>query len=230
MISWSTQRIKTLNTWLSKHLMAIITDSTSRLRRNVPIPWQCGDGGGAAAVWGVEQDQRRWRRHLGSGSGSVAGVAAVSAWQWWGGQWQQQHGGGGGGGRAVAARRRQCGGSSVAVVAVWRQRSSGQHGSGVGQCGGSTAAESIAAMLEARWWWRWQHAGCSRLRGCGGSLAALQHQGRQQSGGSCAAAARHHGGDKDTGSNSNGGSTTNNQQSTKSGSGNGNGNNNNNNK
>ncbi len=44
--------MKTLNTWLSKHLMAIILDSTSRLRRIVPMPRQRGDGGGAAAVQG----------------------------------------------------------------------------------------------------------------------------------------------------------------------------------
>jgi hypothetical protein len=64
--------MKSLNTWLSKHLMAIITDSTSRLRRNVPMPWQRGDGGGAAAVLG-------WSR-IGGGGGSILAVAAAE-WQ-----------------------------------------------------------------------------------------------------------------------------------------------------
>ncbi len=66
--------MKTLNTWLSKHLMAIITDSTSRLRRNVPMPRQDGDGGSAAAV-------RGWSRIGGSGSGSGILAVAAAAWQ-----------------------------------------------------------------------------------------------------------------------------------------------------
>jgi hypothetical protein len=64
--------MKTLNTWLLKHLMAIIMDSTSRLKRNVPMPWQRGDGGGAAAVLG-------WSRIRGGG-GSILAVAAAE-WQ-----------------------------------------------------------------------------------------------------------------------------------------------------
>jgi hypothetical protein len=72
MISWNTQIMKTLNTWLSKHLMAIITNSTSGLRRNVPMPWQLGDGGGAAAAPG-------WSR-IGGGSGGILAVAAAE-WQ-----------------------------------------------------------------------------------------------------------------------------------------------------
>ncbi len=120
-------------------------------------------------------------------------------------------------------RRRQHGNGSVVVVAVRRQR-------GVGQCGGSAVAGSVAVVSAARRQRRWQHAGGGQLGGCGGSLAALQHQRRQQSGGSCAATARWHSGDKDTGGNSDGGGTTINQQLTKSGSGNGNGNDNNNDK
>jgi hypothetical protein len=64
--------MKTLNTWLSKNLMATITDSTSRLRRNVPMPRQRGDRGSAAAVQG-------WSRIGGSGSGILA--VAAAAWQ-----------------------------------------------------------------------------------------------------------------------------------------------------
>jgi hypothetical protein len=64
--------MKTLNTWLSKHLMAIITDSNSRLWRNLPMPWQRGDGGGVAAVWG-------WSR-IGGGGGVILAVVAA-AWQ-----------------------------------------------------------------------------------------------------------------------------------------------------
>ncbi len=64
--------MKTLNTWLFKHLMAIITDSTSRLRRKVPMSRQHGNGRGAAAV-------RGWSRIGGSGSGIL--VVAVAAWQ-----------------------------------------------------------------------------------------------------------------------------------------------------
>jgi hypothetical protein len=64
--------MKTLNTWLSKHLMAIITDSTSRLRKNVPMPWQRGKGSGAAVVLG-------WSR-IGDGSGGILAVAATE-WQ-----------------------------------------------------------------------------------------------------------------------------------------------------
>ncbi len=64
--------MKTLNTWLSKHLMAIITDSTSRLRRNVPMPQQRGDSGSAAAVLG-------WSR-IGGGGGGILAVAAAE-WQ-----------------------------------------------------------------------------------------------------------------------------------------------------
>jgi hypothetical protein len=64
--------MKTLNTWLSKHLMAIITDSTSRLRRNVPMPQERGDGGSAVAV-------RGWSR-IGGGGGGILAVAAA-AWQ-----------------------------------------------------------------------------------------------------------------------------------------------------
>jgi hypothetical protein len=52
--------------------MAIIRDSTSRLRRNVPMPWQHGNGGGAAAVWG-------WSR-IGGGGGGILAVV-VTAWQ-----------------------------------------------------------------------------------------------------------------------------------------------------
>ncbi len=52
--------------------MAIITVSTSRLRRNVPMPWQCGDGSDAAAVLG-------WSR-IGGGGGSILAVAAAE-WQ-----------------------------------------------------------------------------------------------------------------------------------------------------
>jgi hypothetical protein len=114
------------------------------------------------------------------------------------------------------------------VVAVRRLRGGRQHGGGVGQCGGSALAGSVAAVLAARRQGHWQHAGGGRLGGCSGSLAELQHQRRQQSVGSCAAAVRRHGGNEDTGSNSNGGGSTNNQQSTKTGSGNGDGNNNNN--
>ncbi len=55
-----------------KVLMAIITDSTSRLRRNVPMPRQRGNGGSAAAVLG-------WSR-IGGGSGSILAVA-VAEWQ-----------------------------------------------------------------------------------------------------------------------------------------------------
>jgi hypothetical protein len=72
MISWSTQRMKTLNTWLSKHLMAIIMDSTSRLRKNVPMPWQHGDGGGAAVVQG--------RSGIGGSGGGILAVV-TAAWQ-----------------------------------------------------------------------------------------------------------------------------------------------------
>ncbi len=64
--------MKTVNTWLLKHLMAFFTDSTSRLRRNVPMPRQRGDGGGAAAVGG-------WSR-IGGGSGGILAVVAA-AWQ-----------------------------------------------------------------------------------------------------------------------------------------------------
>ncbi len=64
--------MKTLNTWLSKHLMAIIMDSTLRLSRNVPMPRQRGDGGGAAAVLG-------WSR-IGGGGGGILAVAAAE-WQ-----------------------------------------------------------------------------------------------------------------------------------------------------
>ncbi len=64
--------MKTLNTWLLKHLMAIITDSTSRLRKDVPMPRQHGNGGGAAAV-------RGWSR-IGGGGGGILAVAAA-AWQ-----------------------------------------------------------------------------------------------------------------------------------------------------
>ena len=64
--------MKTLNTWLSKHLMAIIMDSTSRLRRNIPMPRQRGNGGGAAAV-------RGWSK-IGGGGGGILAVA-VAAWQ-----------------------------------------------------------------------------------------------------------------------------------------------------
>jgi hypothetical protein len=117
----------------------------------------------------------------------------------------------------LAAERWQRGGSSV-ETAAWQWW----------QCGGSPAAGSVAAVLAARQWRRWQHAGGGRLGGCGGSLGASQRQWRQQSGRSCAAAVRCHCGNKDTGSDSDGGVTTNNQQSTKSGSGNGDGNDNNN--
>jgi hypothetical protein len=109
-------------------------------------------------------------------------------------------------------------GSSSAATAVWRWW----------QCSCSAAAGSVAAVLAAQQWQHWQHASGGRLGGCGGSLAALQHQRRQQSGGSCATAAPRHSGNEDTGSDSNGRVTTNNQQSTKCGSGNGNGNNDNN--
>jgi hypothetical protein len=61
--------MKTLNTWLLKHLMAVITDSTSRLRRNVPMPRQRDNGGGAAAVLG-------WSR-IGGGGGGILAVAAA---------------------------------------------------------------------------------------------------------------------------------------------------------
>jgi hypothetical protein len=61
--------MKTLNTWLSKHLKAIIRDSTSRLRRNIPMPRQRGNGGGVAAVLG-------WSRIGGGGSGILAVVVA----------------------------------------------------------------------------------------------------------------------------------------------------------
>jgi hypothetical protein len=64
--------MKTLNTWLSKHLLANIVDSTSRLRRNVPMPRQRGDGGDAAAV-------RGWSR-IGGGGGGIL-VVAAAAWQ-----------------------------------------------------------------------------------------------------------------------------------------------------
>jgi hypothetical protein len=33
MISWNTPKVKILNTWLSKHHMAITMDSTSRLKK-----------------------------------------------------------------------------------------------------------------------------------------------------------------------------------------------------
>jgi hypothetical protein len=45
---------------------------TSRLRRNVPMPRQRGNGGGAAAVLG-------WSRIGGSGSGILA--VAMAEWQ-----------------------------------------------------------------------------------------------------------------------------------------------------
>jgi hypothetical protein len=64
--------MKTLNTWLSKHLMATIMDSTSRLRRRVCMPWQRGNDGGAAAMQG-------WSGIRGGG-GSIL-VVAAAAWQ-----------------------------------------------------------------------------------------------------------------------------------------------------
>ncbi len=64
--------MKTLNTWLLKHLTAIITDSTSRSRKNVPMPRQHGNGGSAAAVLG-------WSR-IGVGNGGILAVAAAE-WQ-----------------------------------------------------------------------------------------------------------------------------------------------------
>ncbi len=64
--------MKTLNSWLSKHLMAIITDSTSRLRRNVPMPRQRDYSGSSAAVLG-------WSR-IGGGGGGILAVA-VEEWQ-----------------------------------------------------------------------------------------------------------------------------------------------------
>jgi hypothetical protein len=57
---------------IKKHLMVIITDSTLRLRRNVPMPWQRGNGGSAAAVLG-------WSRIGGGGGGILVMVAAE--WQ-----------------------------------------------------------------------------------------------------------------------------------------------------
>ncbi len=104
-------------------------------------------GGGA----GVEQDWRRRQRHLGGGSGSAAGVAAVSARQWWGRrrQWQR------GGSKAVAAWWRQRGSGSVVVVAVRRQHSGRQRGGGAGQCSGSVAVGSVAAVMAAQRRWRW---------------------------------------------------------------------------
>jgi hypothetical protein len=112
--------------------------------------WQQQWCGGAA---GVEQDRRRWRRHLGGGSGRVAGVALVLVQQWQGQRRQRQHGGGGGAGKVVAAWQRQRGGGSMTVVAVQQQCGSGQHGIGVGQCGGRAAAGSVAAVSAVRWWW-----------------------------------------------------------------------------
>ncbi len=80
--------------------MAIITDSTSRLRRNVPMPRQRGNSGGAAAV-------REWSR-IGSGGGGILAVAAA-AWQ--ASQWCQRGSGGGGSGSGSVV---------AAVVAVER--------------------------------------------------------------------------------------------------------------
>ncbi len=64
--------MKTLNTWLSKHLMAIFMDSISRLKRDVPMPQQRDNGGGAAAVLG-------WSS-IGGSSGGILTVAAAE-WQ-----------------------------------------------------------------------------------------------------------------------------------------------------
>jgi hypothetical protein len=105
---------------------------------------QCGSDAG------VEQDWRRRRRDLGGGGSRVAGIAAVLAQQWQGRRRQRQHGGSGGGGRAVAVRRQQRGSGSMAAVAVQQQHGSGQHGSGVGQCGCRAAAGSVVAVLAAR--------------------------------------------------------------------------------
>jgi hypothetical protein len=177
MISWSTQRMKSLNTWLLKHLMAIITDSTSRLGRNIPMPRQRGNGRSAAAVLG-------WSR-MGGGSGGILAVTAA-AWQalqrcyrgsggggdssgsvvaaWWRQWWRR--------GAAAAWRWWQCGGGRAAadsVAAVWasavaarqqeawrrcRQRSSGSTGS-------TPVAAGLAAVVEV-----WRHCSVS-----GGSRA-----------------------------------------------------------
>jgi hypothetical protein len=112
------------------------------------------------------------------------------------------------------------------VVAEWWQRDSSSAATAAWrwwQCGSRAAVGSVAVVLTARWWRRWQHASSGRLGGCGRSLAALQRQWRQQSGRSCTTVVHRHSGNEDTGGNSNGRGTTNNQQSTKSGSSNGDG-------
>jgi hypothetical protein len=185
---------------------------------------QCsGSGGGYYNVFDMSSYEllSGWRQCGGSASAAARRRRVV-----WRQCWQL----GSGGSRAVAARQRQRGNGSVAVVATRLQHGRGQPGGGVGQCGGSVAAGSMAAVLTARRRPCWQHPSGSRLGGCGKSFAALQRQQRQQSGRSCAAAACRHGGNEDTGGNSNGGGTTKNQQSTKSSCGNGDGNDDNNDK
>jgi hypothetical protein len=77
----------------------------------------------------------------------------------------------------VTAERWQCNGSSAATAAWQRWQRSGSAAAGnVAVVSASAAAEwrpSMAAVLAARWWWRWQHASGGLLGSCGGSLAAL---------------------------------------------------------
>ncbi len=126
----------------------------------------CGDsGGGYKDVFDLSSYKLLSGWWQCGGSALAAAQQQQAAWQRC---WQR----GGSGGRAVAARRRHHDNGSVAVVVVRWQRGGGQHGSGVGQCGGSAAVGSVAAVLAAWRWQHWQHAGSGRLGGCSRSLAA----------------------------------------------------------
>ncbi len=131
---------------------------------------QCGSsGGGYHDVFDMSSYKLlSVRRQCGSSASAAVRWRRVA----WRRCWQQ----GGGGGRVVAARWWQRGDGSVVGMAVWRQRGGGQRGGGVGQCGSSAVAGSVAAVLAVRRRLRWQQAGGGQLGGCGGSLAALQEE------------------------------------------------------
>jgi hypothetical protein len=117
-----------------------------------------GNGGGYYDVFDMSSYELLSGRRQCGGSAAAAARRRRAAWRrcW-------QHGGGGG--KGVAAQRWQGGVGSVAVVAVRRQRGGGQHGGLVGQCSGRVAAGSVEAVLAARRWSLWQHAGGSWLGG-----------------------------------------------------------------